>query len=133
MDAHGRFRKSEGMNRFMAGAVALCAMLLPAACAQSVHQTERLTKSDFMVDPGYAGAQSYSYWPGPGYAPGYGIGYGAGYWGNPFGYYGGPYGPLGFGWYGGYRGFGAARPPSGSPGHRPPLPLHAPPQFKKKL
>jgi hypothetical protein len=105
MDAHGRFRKS-------AGIVALCAMLLPAACAQSVHQTERLAKSDFMVDPGYAGAQSYSYWPGPGYAPGYGIGYGAGYWGNPFGCYGRHR----------FR-----------PGHRPPLPPHAPPQFKKKL
>jgi hypothetical protein len=103
--------------------------LLPG-CAQSVHQSQRLAQSDFLLDPGYAGAQNYSYWPGPGY--GYGIGYGAGYWGAPFGYYGRPYGPLGFGWYGGYGGFGAARPPSSMSGTRPSPPPHAPPQFRKR-
>ncbi|HNN42296.1 MAG TPA: hypothetical protein PKJ04_02620 [Nitrospira sp.] len=116
-----------------ASAVVLCAVVLMSACAQSVHQSQRLSQQDFMLDPGYAGAQNYAYWPGPGY--GYGIGYGAGYWGHPFGYYGipyGAYGPAGFGWYGGYGGFGAARPPSGAPGPRPMPPSHAPPQFKKK-
>lgn len=103
--------------------------LLPG-CAQSVHQSQRLAQSDFLLDPGYAGAQNYSYWPGPGY--GYGIGYGAGYWGAPFGYYGRTYGPLGFGWYGGYGGFGAARPPSSMSGTRPSPPPHAPPQFRKR-
>ena len=68
------------MTRLVPGFIALCAILLPAGCAQSVHQTERLAQSDFLVDPGYAGTQSYSYWPGPGYGPGYGIGYGPGYW-----------------------------------------------------
>ncbi|MBK8377376.1 MAG: hypothetical protein IPL14_05415 [Nitrospira sp.] len=114
------------MTRFVPGFIVLCVILLLAGCAQSVHQAERLAQSDFLVDPGYAGTQSYSYWPGPGYGPGYGIGYGPGYWGHPLGYYGGPYGPLGFGWYGGYGGFGAARPPSGSPGPRPTPPVHAP-------
>ncbi len=120
------------MTRSTRCLMALCAMLLATACAQSVHQTERLTRSDFAVDPGYAGDQSYSYWPGPGYGTGYGIGYGGGYWGNPFGYYGYPYGPLGYGWYGGYGGFGGARQPSGLHGPRPTPPAHAPPQFKKK-
>lgn len=121
------------MTRFVPGFIALCVILLLTGCAQSVHQTERLAQSDFLVEPGYAGSQSYSYWPGPGYGPGYGIGYGPGYWGHPLGYYGGPYGPLGFGWYGGYGGFGAARPPSGTSGVRPTPPAHAPPQFRKKL
>jgi hypothetical protein len=120
------------MTRPLTSFVVLSTLWLIAACAQSLHQTERMAKGDFMVDPGYAGAQSYSYWPGPGYGPGYGIGYGTGYWGNPLGYYGGPYGPLGFGWYGGYGRFGAARAPSGMPGPRPSPPPHAPPQFKKK-
>ena len=104
-----------------------------SACAESVHQTERLSMRDFMLDAGYAGAQSYAHWPGPGYGPGYGIGYGygAGYWGNPLGYYGFPYGPAGFGWYGGYGGFGAARPPVGSPGPQPPLPPNTPSRFRK--
>ena len=105
-----------------------------AACAESVHQTERLSMRDFMLDPGYAGAQSYAHWPGPGYGPGYGIGYGAGYWGHPLGYYGlpyGAYGPAGFGWYGGYGGFGADRPPAASPGPRPPLPPNTPSRFRK--
>ena len=106
------------MTRLVPWFIVLCVILLLAGCAQSVHQTERLAQSDFLVDPGYAGTQSYSYWPGPGYGPGYGIGYGPGYW---------------FGWYGGYGGFGAARPPSGSPGPRPTPPVHAPPQFRKKL
>ena len=121
------------MTRLVPGFIALCAILLPAGCAQSVHQTERLAQSDFLVDPGYAGSQSYSYWPGPGYGPGYGIGYGPGYWGSPLGYYVGPYWPLGYGWEVGYGGFGAARPPSGSPGSRPTPPVHAPPQFRKRL
>ena len=121
------------MTRSIGSLFVASALLLLTACAQSVHQAERLAQSDFLVDPGYAGSQSYSYWPGPGYGPGNGIGYGPGYWGHPLGYYGGPYGPLGFGWYGGYGGFGAARPPSGTPGPRPSLPPHAPPQFKKKL
>ena len=120
------------MTRFVPGFIVLYAIVLLAGCAQSVHQMERLAQNDFLVDPGYAGSQSYSYWPGPGYGLGYGIGYGPG-WGYPPGYYGGPYGPLGFGWYGGYGGFGAARPPSGTPGTRPTPPAHAPPQFKKKL
>ena len=120
------------MTRFVPRTIVFCAIVWLAGCAQSVHQTERLAQSDFLIDPGYAVSQSYSYWPGPGYGPGYGIGYGPG-WGYPPGYYGGPYGPLGFGWYGGYGGFGAARPPSGTPGPRPSLPPHAPPQFKKKL
>ncbi|MEZ4476767.1 MAG: hypothetical protein R3B11_05175 [Nitrospira sp.] len=87
-----------------------------------------------MLDPGYAGAQSYAHWPGPGYGPGYGIGYGAGYWGNPLGYYGlpyGAYGPGGMGWYGGYGGFGAARPPGGSSAPRPALPPNTPSRFRK--
>lgn len=119
--------------RLFACAMAFCAVVLMSACAQSVHQTQRLAQQDFMLDPGYAGAQTYSYWPGPGYGAGYGIGYGAGYWGGPLGYYGygGPYGPLGFGWYGGYGGFGA-RSPGGAPGPRPTPPSHAPPQFRKK-
>ena len=121
------------MTRSIGSLFVASALLLLTACAQSVHQTERLAQSDFLVDPGYAGSQSYSYWPGPGYGPGYGIGYGPGYWGHPLGYYGGPYGPLGFGWYGGYGGFGAVRPPSGTPGPRPSLPPHAAPQLKKKL
>lgn len=120
------------MGLYARAAMALCAIVLMSACAQSEHQTQRLTQRDVMLDPGYAGAQNYSYWSGPGYGPGYGIGYGSGYWGNPYGYYGVPYGPLGFGWYGGYRGFGAARPPGGVPGPRPTPPPHAPPQFRKK-
>lgn len=110
----------------------ICLVGALSACAQSVHQTERLAQQDFMLDPGYAGAQNYSYWPGPGY--GYGIGYGAGYWGSPLGYYGlpyGAYGPLGFGWYGGYGGFGAARPSSGSAAPRPALPPNTPSRFRK--
>jgi hypothetical protein len=75
-------------------ALALCLYGALSACAESVHQTERRSRQDFMLDPGYAGAQSYAHWPGPGYGPGYGIGYGAGYWGNPLGYYGLPYGPM---------------------------------------
>lgn len=120
------------MTRSIVSMFVASALLLLAGCAQSVHQAQRIANSDVMVDPGYAGTQSYSYWPGPGYGPGYGLGYGVGYWGNPFRYYGGPYGPLGFGWYGGYGGFGAARPPSGSAGPRPTLPLNAPPQFRKR-
>lgn len=118
------------MRQCACAAMALGILVFMSACAQSVHQTQRLAQQDFMLDPGYAGAQNYSYWPGPGY--GYGIGYGAGYWGGPLGYYGVPYGPLGFGWYGGYGGFGAARPPSSMPGARPSPPPHAPPQFRKK-
>lgn len=121
--------------RLFSSTMAFCALALMSACAQSAHQTQRLAQHDFMLDPGYAGARQYSYWPGPGF--GYGIGYGAGYWGGPLGYYGygGPYGPMGFGWYGGYggyRGLGAARPPSNAPGPRPLPPPHAPPQFRKK-
>jgi len=62
--------------------MALCPLLLATACAQSIHQTERLTKGDYDVDSGFAGDQSYSYWPGTGYGAGYGIGYGAGYLGE---------------------------------------------------
>ncbi len=112
----------------------VCLVGALSACAQSVHQTERLSMRDFMLDPGYAGDQSYAHWPGPGYGSGYGIGYGAGYWGHPFGYYGlpyGAYGPAGFGWYGGYGGFGVARPPAGSPGPRPSLPPNTPSRFRK--
>ena len=72
-------------------------MLLVTSCAQSVHQTERLTRRDFVVDSGYADDQFYSYWPGPGYGAGYKIGYGAGYWESPLGYYGASYGPFGLG------------------------------------
>lgn len=113
----------------------VCVVGACSACAQSAHQLERQSMGNSLLDPGYAGAQSYAPWPGPGYGPGYGIGYGAGYWGHPFGYYGipyGAYGPAGFGWYGGYGGFGGARPPSGVPGPRPTPPSHAPPQFRKK-
>jgi hypothetical protein len=109
---------------------ACCMLLLASACAQSVHQTERLTRSDFGADLGYAGDQYYSYWPGPGYGAGYGIGYGAGYWGTPLGYYGYPYGPFGFGSYRGYRRWSGMRQPGGS--LRPMSPAHVPPQFKKK-
>lgn len=115
-------------------ALMLCLGGALSACAESVHQTERLSTRDFILDPGYAGAQSYAHWPGPGFSPGYGIGYGAGYWGHPLGYYGlpyGAYGPAGFGWYGGYGGFGAARPPAGSPGPRPSLPPNTPSRFRK--
>ncbi len=118
------------MTRFARCLMALCAMLLMTACAESIHQTERLTRGEFAVDPRYADAPFYSYWSGPGY--GYGLGYGAGYWRNPFGYYGYPYGPLGYGWYGGYRGSGGFHGPSGSPGPRPMPPANAPPQFRKK-
>lgn len=112
----------------------VCLVGALSGCAQSVHQTERLSMTDFMLDPGYAGAQSYAHWSGPGYGPGYGIGYGAGYWGSPLGYYGlpyGGYGPLGYGWYGGYGGFGAARPSAGAPSSRPPLPPNTPSRFRK--
>ena len=120
------------MARSIASFIMACILLFMAGCAQSVHQTQRLAQHDFMLDPGYAGAQSYSYWPGPGY--GYGLGYGAGYWGGPLGYYGygGPYGPLGFGWYGGYGSFGAGRSPGAVSGPRPTPPPHAPTQFRKK-
>ena len=60
-----------------------CAMLLATSCAQSVHQTVRLARFDFSIDPGYAGSLPSFYWPGPGY----GAGYRADYWGNQFGYY----------------------------------------------
>jgi hypothetical protein len=43
------------MTRFVPGFIVLCVILLLAGCAQSVHQTERLAQSDFLVDPGYAG------------------------------------------------------------------------------
>lgn len=115
-------------------ALLLCLGGALSACAESVHQTERLSTRDFMLDPGYAGVQSYAHWPGAVFTPGYGIGYGAGYWGHPFGYYGlpyGAYGPAGFGWYGGYGGFGAARPPAGSPGPRPSVPPNTPSRFRK--
>ncbi len=62
--------------------MALCPILLATACAQSIHQTERLTRGDYAVDSGFAGDQSYSYWPWTGYGAGYGIGYGAGYLGE---------------------------------------------------
>ena len=60
------------MNRTTRGVMALCAMLQATACAQSVHQTERLTRSDFVVDPGYAGNQSYPSGPAPDMALGMG-------------------------------------------------------------
>ncbi len=122
------------LNRTPRCLMLLCIMLGVSGCAQSIHQTERLTKSDFVADPGYAGDQSYSYWPGPGYGAGYGIGYGygPGYWGNPLGYYGAPYGPFGLGWYGGSGGFSGAHRPSGMSGSRPVPPPHAPAQFRKK-
>lgn len=78
-----------------------CMVLLVTSCAQSVHQTERLTRRDFVVDSGYADDQFYSYWPGPGY--------GAGYWGSPLGYYGASYGPFGLGWYRGDGGLNGVR------------------------
>ncbi len=112
----------------------VCLVGALSGCAQSIHQTERLSMTDFMLDPGYAGSQSYAHWSGPGYGPGYGIGYGAGYWGSPLGYYGlpyGGYGPLGYGWYGGYGGFGAARPSAGAPASRPSLPPNTPSRFRK--
>lgn len=120
------------MRRTTCCLVAIWMVLWATACAQSVHQTERLTRSDFVIDPGYAGDQFYSYWPGPGYGTGYGLGYGAGYWGNPLGYYGTPYGPFGFGWYRGYSGWSGLRHPGGLPRPRPMAPAHAPPQFRKK-
>lgn len=118
------------MTRSVRSLVAILTMLLLTACAESIHQTERLTRGEFAVDPRYADASMYSYWPGPGY--GYGLGYGAGYWGNPFGYYGYPYGPFGYGRYGGYRGSGGWHGPSGSSGLTPGPPANAPPQFRKK-
>lgn len=124
------------LPRLLSCTVWLCCVGVITGCAESVHQTERLARSEFALDPGYADSLSYSYWPGPGYGPGYGIGYGPGYWGPPLGYYGYPYGPLGYGWYGGYHGFGGWRGPSGGGpaihGPRPTPPANAPPQFKKK-
>ncbi len=127
-------RQNRNTRRTSDCLMALCLVLWLSGCAQSMHQTERLTRSDFAADPGYAGDQYYSYWPGPEYGAGYGIGYGygPGYWGKPFGYYGAPYGPFGLGWYGGYGGFSGAQRPSGTSGPRRVPPPHAPAQFRKK-
>lgn len=80
------------------------------ACAQSLHQTDRLASVTHPADTGYADAPSY--WSGPGQ------------WWNSFGYYG-----SGFGWYGG--GHRGANQSSTQSAPRPTPPANAPPQFKK--
>ena len=46
------------MTRSIGSLFVASALLLLTACAQSVHQAERLAQSDFLVAPGYAGSQS---------------------------------------------------------------------------
>ena len=102
-------------TRLRACAVAFCAVILMSACAQSVHQTQRLAQQDFMLDPGYAGAKLFLLaWSGYGY----GLGYGAGVLGRAAGILWWTVRSLeAFGTVDG--GFGAARPPSSMRGPRP--------------
>lgn len=93
------------VSLFLSGVV-----LILTACAQSLHQTDRLASFTRPADTGYADGPSYRG--------------GAGQWWNPFGYYG-----SGFGWYGG--GHRGATHSSSQPSPRPTPPANAPPQFKK--
>lgn len=99
------------MMRSIASLFVASALLLLTACAQSLHQGERLGFVDAHMNPGYP--EPPSYWNGPGF------------WWNPFGYYG-----SGYGWYGGGSGGGSQQ--SNAPAPRPTPPTNAPPQFQKK-
>ena len=82
------------IRSFLRNAVVGAILLSPASCAQSLHQTERLTRLDQAVSYGYEE-------PGPAY-------FGPAWW--PLGYYGYP----GYGWFGGGSG-ATGRQSAGSP------------------
>ena len=101
------------------GGLALCVL---TACAESLHQSQRLDMLAYGYD--YEGVDFYSY-GGPAF-------YNPGFWGDPFGYYSGFYGPgYGYGypyWYypgRSFRGLSAPFP-------RPAVPANAPRQFLKR-
>ena len=102
---------TEAIRSILRHAMVSVILLSLASCAQSLHQTERLTRLEQAVNYGYGE-------PGPAY-------FGPAWW--PLGYYGYP----GYGWFGGGPG-GTGHRSTGSPTPKPSPPTNAPPQFKKK-
>ena len=97
------------MRRAMGILFGAGALLFMTACAESLHQGQRVGPQRAHWNGGDLEAPSY--WQRSG-----------GWW-NPFGYYG-----AGSGWYGS----GAGSQQSSAPTPRPTPPANAPPQFQKK-
>lgn len=110
-------------TRWMTMMVAVLILVSLTACAESLHQTQRL---EMMASGGGYGAGDDDLYDGTSYGN-------WGYWGYPFGYYSGFYGPgygYGYPYYYGYYG-GRSSGPSG-PSVRPTPPANAPRQFLKR-
>lgn len=110
-------------SQWMTVVLAVLILTSLAACAESLHQTQRL---ELMASADGYGAADNFYYDGAYYGP-------LGYWGYPFGYFSGFYGPgygYGYPYYYGYYG-GRSSGPSG-PSSRPVPPSNAPRQFLKR-
>ena len=104
-------------------------LLSLTACAESLHQTQRMTMLSQAQENGYAGvyAPATPYYSSPGF------------WWSPFGYYPGfsGYGPgyrSGYPYYYPHSGFSSGRPSSGfnGPSSRPTPPANAPSRMFKR-
>jgi len=100
-------------------------LLSLTACAESLHQTQRMAMLSQAAEKGYADV----------YDPASPFYSSPGFWWSPFAYYPGFYG-YGPGYRSGYpySGFSSGRPPSSPSGSsvRPSPPANAPPQFFKR-
>ena len=117
------------LTRWMTTMIGGMLLLSLTACAESLHQTQRMTMLSQAQENGYADVYDPAspYYSSPGF------------WWSPFGYYPGfsGYGPgyrSGYPYYYPYSGFSSGRSfssPSGS-SPRPSPPANAPPQFFKR-
>jgi hypothetical protein len=117
------------LMRWMTTMIGGCVLLTLTACAESLHQTQRMAMLSQAQENGYADVYdpARSFYSSPGF------------WWSPFGYYPGfsGYGPgyrSGYPYYyprSGYYSGGPSAGPSGPSSHPSP-PANAPPQFFKR-
>ena len=110
-------------TRWTTAMIGGCLLLTLTACAESLHQKERMAMLSQAQENGYADVYDRA---GPFYSN-------PGFWWSPFGYYPGfsGYGPgyrSGYPYYYPYSGFSSGRPHSGfsGPSSRPSPPANAP-------
>ena len=115
------------LTRWTTAMIGSVLLLSFTACAESLHQTQRMAMLSQAPENGYAEV----------YDPARPFYSSPGFWWSPFGYYPGFYGPgYGPGYRSGYPypGYSSGRP-SANPGgsnSRPSPPSNAPPQFFKR-
>ena len=116
-------------TRWTTAIIGGCALLILTACAESLHQKQRMEMLSQAQENGYADV----------YDPASPFYSNPGFWWSPFGYYPGfsGYGPgyrSGYPYYYPYSGFSSGRPPSSfsGPSSRPSPPANAPSRMFKR-